>query len=336
MVPVLDLFSGIGGFSLALRGICKTVAYCEISPEAQAVLSKNMKRGLLDHAPIFPDVTKLRGKDLPIKPRMITAGFPCQDISAANRNGLGIKGSRSGLYVHILRLVDECPGVQYVLLENSPAILFRGYATVERAFLKRRFRVAYGIFGANEAGAPTVRKRWVFLASRGPPILPRCVLKKWRPEPAVRVLPRVEQDLLANTTQCSLLGNAVVPQCMCMAFKELCAMLQRGIVFRVQKPYVTVKPTHAPLHLSDKNRSITIAYWGCPFAQPHLWKVQYNQLTERSTRVLSNQIFYEAKTLAQVRKAGHLTRQLSKHWMVNPGFVEWIMGYPTGYTKIYA
>ena len=41
----LDLFSGIGGLSLALKGLCEPLCYCEIEPAAQAVLQDQMRRG---------------------------------------------------------------------------------------------------------------------------------------------------------------------------------------------------------------------------------------------------------------------------------------------------
>lgn len=57
---MLDLFSGIGGMSLAFHGIFKTVAYCEIDKQCQCILRANMHRGRIDTAPIFEDITKLQ------------------------------------------------------------------------------------------------------------------------------------------------------------------------------------------------------------------------------------------------------------------------------------
>lgn len=55
----LDLFSGIGGISLALKPWVRTLAYCEIDPYCQAVLLSRMADGLLDNAPVWPDITSL-------------------------------------------------------------------------------------------------------------------------------------------------------------------------------------------------------------------------------------------------------------------------------------
>lgn len=59
MLNGLDLFSGIGGITLALRNYCKPVAYCEIDPFCQSVLLQRMQEGDLPKAPIWDDVTCL-------------------------------------------------------------------------------------------------------------------------------------------------------------------------------------------------------------------------------------------------------------------------------------
>lgn len=74
---VLDLFSGIGGFSLGLErtGGFETIAFCEIDKFCQRVLAKHWPG-----AEIHNDVTRLKyRKDVDL----VTAGFPCQDISFA-------------------------------------------------------------------------------------------------------------------------------------------------------------------------------------------------------------------------------------------------------------
>ena len=61
MLRMLDLFSGIGGFSLAASwtGQIETVAFCEIEPYCQKVLHKHWP-----DVPIFPDIKELRGDDI--------------------------------------------------------------------------------------------------------------------------------------------------------------------------------------------------------------------------------------------------------------------------------
>jgi hypothetical protein len=94
---VLDLFSGIGGFSLGLErtGGFETVAFCEIDPFCRRVLAKHWP-----NVRQYEDVRTLTADALfrdGITVDVITGGFPCQDISIAGK-GAGINGSRSGLW----------------------------------------------------------------------------------------------------------------------------------------------------------------------------------------------------------------------------------------------
>lgn len=119
---VLDLFSGIGGFSLGLErtGGFETVAFCEIEEYPRRVLAKHWP-----DVPIYRDVRDVTKEQLTadgIAVDVITGGFPCQDISAAGKQ-LGIKdGTRSGLWSEIARLVGELQP-RYVIVENVSNLL---------------------------------------------------------------------------------------------------------------------------------------------------------------------------------------------------------------------
>ena len=115
---VLDLFSGIGGFSLGLEntGKFETTAFCEIESYPRKVIAK--------HWPCIPcylDVKKLKGVEIGTV-ELITGGFPCQDLSSAGEMR-GIKeGTRSGLFRHMLRLAEECHR-PFILFENVNRLL---------------------------------------------------------------------------------------------------------------------------------------------------------------------------------------------------------------------
>ena len=117
---VLDLFAGIGGFTLGLeRAGFKTAAFCEIEPYAQKVLNKNWP-GIK----IYDDVRGITAERLAadgIGVDVITGGFPCQDISVAGK-GAGIEGERSGLWSECARLIGELRP-RYAIFENVTNLL---------------------------------------------------------------------------------------------------------------------------------------------------------------------------------------------------------------------
>jgi len=121
-MKVLDLFSGIGGFSLGLeRAGMETVAFCEIEKYPQRVLAKHWP-----NIPIYEDVRELtydRLKSDGISGiDVICGGFPCQDISVAGKQaGIG-EGTRSGLWSECARLVGEIRP-RYAIFENVTALL---------------------------------------------------------------------------------------------------------------------------------------------------------------------------------------------------------------------
>ena len=119
---ILDLFSGIGGFSLGLErtGGFETVAFCEIEPFPRRVLAKHWPK-----VPCYDDVRTLTAARLAadgIAPNVLTGGFPCQDVSIAGKQaGIG-EGTRSGLYAEIIRLASEIR-FDYIILENVAELL---------------------------------------------------------------------------------------------------------------------------------------------------------------------------------------------------------------------
>lgn len=118
---VLDLFSGIGGFSLGLErtGGFETVAFCEIEDYPRRVLAKHWPG-----VPIYDDVRTLTADTLRrdgIGVDVICGGFPCQDLSLAG-NLAGIGGERSGLWTEIARLAGELRP-RFIVVENVANLL---------------------------------------------------------------------------------------------------------------------------------------------------------------------------------------------------------------------
>lgn len=162
----LDLFSGIGGLTKALDGYVIPIAYCEIEPYARGVLLSRQSKGEIPYAPIWDDVTTLRGTDLP-PIDIIYGGFPCQDISVAGR-GAGLAGERSGLFFEIVRLAKEIKP-KFIFLENVPNIRTKGLGRVVRELADLGYDCRWGALSASDVGANHKRERWFLLAhSRSP------------------------------------------------------------------------------------------------------------------------------------------------------------------------
>jgi len=116
-MKVLDLFSGIGGFSLGLeRAGMETIAFCEFEPHAQEVLRKHWP-----DVPIHSDVRKLDAKQYRGTVDVVCGGFPCQDLSTAGAQA-GFSGERSSLYREMLRIISDCRP-RYAIFENVTGLL---------------------------------------------------------------------------------------------------------------------------------------------------------------------------------------------------------------------
>ena len=166
-MKVLDLFSGIGGFSLGLeRAGMKTVAFCEQDKHCQAVLRKHWPECLM-----FNDVKDLTGKDGWITNKkgttkihesidVICGGFPCQDISVAGHKK-GLEGERSGLWAEFKRLIKEVKP-RYAIIENVANLRSNGLTQILQDLWKIGYASEWHIISARSVGAPHLRERiWI-------------------------------------------------------------------------------------------------------------------------------------------------------------------------------
>jgi DNA (cytosine-5)-methyltransferase 1 len=348
----LDLFSGIGGFSLGLKDICTTVAYCEIDPACAAVLARNMKERRLDSAPVFPDVTQIDAAALKeLKPVMITAGSPCQDISCVNTRGLGVEGPKSRLVFEVFRILKDAPTVKCVLLENSSCIQRRGLEKVLGWFEANGWSVAWSVFSAVEVGALHLRARWFCLATA--PGFQVDLSDAVKPRPwAAKQPARVVLVDPAVTKRCGLLGNAVVPACARHAFVTL-ARLLNGDKMGASPTSARSQPLHmkhagerewsvarrpAPqssvpqsLVFSQEGTVYTRQFWATPTRSGPCW-ARRRVLNDQSMKNVGSQMLYEEASQHQIRSlAGSLDiLKVSP----NPVFVEWLMMFPRDWTRV--
>ena len=157
----MHLFAGAGGSILAdlLTGHTPVCAV-EIEEYCRAVLLARQRDGILPRFPIWDDVCTFDGLPWRGGVEVIAGGFPCQDISIAGK-GAGIEGNRSGLWGEMARIIGEVRP-PYVFVENTPALTFRGLGRVIGDLSEMGYGARWGVVGADDAGAPHIRKRiWI-------------------------------------------------------------------------------------------------------------------------------------------------------------------------------
>lgn len=171
-LTLVSLFDGVGGFPLAFaRAGVRTVATVEIDPAA-AALTATRFAGISQ----FDDVTKVSGDELRaagfISHRgILTAGWPCQDNSVAGRRA-GLDGARSGLWWHVVRLLDETRA-RWFVGENVPGLLSvndgRDFGAVLGSLAELGYGVAYRVLDAKYFGVPQQRRRVFIVGHLGAP-----------------------------------------------------------------------------------------------------------------------------------------------------------------------
>ena len=159
-MKVLDLFSGIGGFSRGLEaaGPFETIAFVEYEPYCQAVLKHHWPR-----TKILGDIKNVKKDDIPTRPDVIVGGFPCQPFSVA--------GSRQAqddprhLWPDMFRLIQELRP-DWVIGENVAGLIHLGLDEVltdleSAGYTTRTFNIP-----ACAVGAPHQRYRLWIIAHR--------------------------------------------------------------------------------------------------------------------------------------------------------------------------
>ena len=110
----LDLFSGVGGFSLGLKRAGIEVGwhgFSDIDKHANKVFKRRFP-----NAEELGSITDINPRKLP-RIDLITFGFPCQDLSLANRKRGGLQANRSGLFFEAMRII-RVKKPKYFIFEN--------------------------------------------------------------------------------------------------------------------------------------------------------------------------------------------------------------------------
>lgn len=150
---VLDLFSGIGGFSLGLErtGGFETIAFCEYEPFPRAVLAKHWP-----DVPCFPDVRTLKGSDIDGAVDVICGGYPCQPFSTAGQRR-GQEDDRH-LWPEFSRLVAQLRPA-WVIGENVAGHISMGLDDVLSDLEGQGYACRTFVIPACAVGAPHRRDR---------------------------------------------------------------------------------------------------------------------------------------------------------------------------------
>lgn len=156
-LKILDLFSGIGGFSLGLEatGSFETVAFCEIDKNCHKVLNKNFP-GI----PIHDDVKTLTNVS---NVDIICGGFPCQDISIAGKQKGITHETRSGLWYEYKRIIQE-NRPRFVIIENVEQLRKNGLGLVLSDLNEIGYDAEWHTIEATHVGLPHRRARIYIIA----------------------------------------------------------------------------------------------------------------------------------------------------------------------------
>ncbi|MCK5603950.1 DNA cytosine methyltransferase [Candidatus Pacearchaeota archaeon] len=164
LLGVLSLCTGYGGLELGIErvlGEVRVLAHVEIEAFAIANLVNKMETGRMVPAPIWTDL-----KTIPLEPfrgkvDILTGGYPCQPFSAVGKR----KGENDPrhLWPYIRRIIRGC-NPTWCFFENVEGHVTLGLSSVISDLEEMGYTTTWGIFSAEEVGAPHQRKRVFILA----------------------------------------------------------------------------------------------------------------------------------------------------------------------------
>lgn len=199
----LDLFSGIGGFSLGLEeaGLVETIAFCDYEPYCQKILKKHWPK-----VPIYNNIKELNYETLKqdgIKDiDIITGGYPCQPFSVAGKQRAE-KDPRH-LWPEMFRLIKECRPT-WVIGENVSGHIKLGLDTVisdleSEGYSTRTFNIP-----ASGVGALHQRQRiWTISHTNHSRRKDRSEQHRWQQtQSEERINSSLGSDTISHTNKCS-------------------------------------------------------------------------------------------------------------------------------------
>lgn len=171
-IDFYSTFAGIGGFDLGFEAAgMRCIGQTELIGHRRDVLARAWP-----DVPRQGDICDVTGDSIG-DPDLISAGFPCKDLSKAAPHRRGLDGARSGLYYEFTRLVAEYLRLvdharpRWLVLENTPGLLSsnggRDMAAVVLGLEALGYGWAYRVVDGGSLGTPQRRERVVVVAHRG-------------------------------------------------------------------------------------------------------------------------------------------------------------------------
>ncbi len=158
ILSMLDLFSGIGGFSLAGQWSgFETIQFVEKDSFCRKVLNKNFP-----NIPVHEDIKTFNFKE---KVNLITGGFPCQPFSIAGKQ----KGRKDERYLwnEFYRIIKEAKP-NWIIIENVSAIVPMELDNIIIDLERESYETMQFVLPACAANAPHRRDRlWIVANSYG-------------------------------------------------------------------------------------------------------------------------------------------------------------------------
>ncbi len=166
-LKILDLFSGIGGFSYSaerLVGGFETEAFCEIDPFCQKVLKKNFP-----NVPIYDDVKELKNDTNRFgRIDIVCGGFPCQPFSLASSTRKGTKDDRF-LWGEMFEIAQNVRA-DWIIGENVNGLINLGLDQILSQLENNNYSTRVFNIPASSAGANHLRQRlWIVAHSNCSP-----------------------------------------------------------------------------------------------------------------------------------------------------------------------
>jgi DNA-cytosine methyltransferase len=303
----LDLFSGIGGFSLGLEKVgFKTIAFCERDEYCRLLLQKHWKG-----VKIYNDIKKLEGKDIEEKVDILTGGFPCQPYSVAGKQ----KGTNDDRYLwpEMFRVIKEVKPT-FIIAENVRGLINiqdgMVFETVCSDLESEGFEIQTFIIPAAGVGAPHKRDRvWIVGYSKHNGSLTSKIKRRDN---------KINAGTQEGRTRPSNLREQVDPETMRL-WRTPDAHCDRGASIREKNEDESRKENANQYERSSSTSKHDVA------------DSKSKQSFSKCNREEQGESSKQNKSNLEEVVAGHCGKQTGS---LNPMWVEWLMGYPAGHTDL--